>query len=181
MSLKLYKDHSNVQSHTLHLFQVLYFIYIHFFLSFFFFLIPNLIAYHLPEWSETFVEPKPLSALSCKGASIDDVFSVFTNPSWFRVLSNLHEDFFSCQCLEQKKCRVLRQEAQCCRTTSQSYLTSLTGMIALNWALWRSPWTFSVANSWLCNNKIKLHSSTGLHSSSSSRAPTSPHDSSRIR
>lgn len=47
--------------------------YLYPFLSkFLFFLIPNLIAYRLPEWSETFVEPKPLSALSCKGASIDD-------------------------------------------------------------------------------------------------------------
>lgn len=176
VSLKLYKDHSNVQPHILHLYKLLYFIYIHFF---FFFLIPNLTAYHLPEWSETFVD---LSALSCMGATIDKEFSVlFTNPSWFTVLSNLHEDFFSCQCLKWKKCCVLQQEAWCSRTTSQSFPTSLIRMIALNWALWRSPWTSPVASSWLCNNKMNLHSYTGLHPSSSSLASTSPHGSSRIQ
>lgn len=128
VSLKLYKDHSNVQSHILQLFQVLCFIYIHFFLGLRGFLIPNLIACHLPEWSETSVKPKPLSALSCKGATIDNVFSIlFTNPSWFTVLSNLHEDFCSCQSLEWKKCCVLRHEARCYKLPAKVFSPLLQG------------------------------------------------------
>lgn len=128
VSLKLYKDHSNVQSHILQPFQVLCFIYIHFFLGLRGFLIPNLIACHLPEWSETSVKPKPLSALSCKGATIDNVFSIlFTNPSWFTVLSNLHEDFCSCQSLEWKKCCVLRHEARCYKLPAKVFSPLLQG------------------------------------------------------
>lgn len=133
----------------------------------------QLIVYHLPEWSETFIEWEPLL---CPARELPLVtFSVlFTNPSWVTWR------FLQLPMHGEKKCCVLWQAAWCCRTTRQSFLTSLTRMTAPNWALWRRPWTSSVASSWLCYNQLNLHSCTRLHPSSLSLAPTSDHDSSRI-
>lgn len=134
----------------------------------------QLVAYHLPEWSETFIARE---SLFCPARELPLVTcSLCYSP----IHLGLPEDFSSCQWVEKKKCCVLWQAARCCRTTSQSFLTSLTRMTAPNWALWRSPWTSSVASSWPCNNQVNLRSCTGLHPSSLSLAPTSDHDSNRI-
>lgn len=57
------------------------------------------------------------SVLSCKGVTIGSLCCLL-------IHLGLREDFSSCQCVEWKKCCVLWQEAWCCRTTRQSFLTS---------------------------------------------------------
>lgn len=78
----------------------------------------QLIAYHLQEWSEIIIEWKPLFCPAWELPLVTCSLCCLLNHL------GLHEDFSSCQRMEWKKCCVLWQEARCCRTTSQSFLTS---------------------------------------------------------